>query len=67
MIKVYDLETITSVLDFDYWPDKGGQMMLDRIEREWITAGADPEPRRTDLLVRAKSEMTSPGATVTTS
>jgi hypothetical protein len=27
---------------FDYWPDKGGEMMLDRIEREWITAGADP-------------------------
>jgi hypothetical protein len=28
--------------DFDYWPDKGCQAMLDRIEREWITAGADP-------------------------
>jgi hypothetical protein len=27
---------------FDYWPDEGCQMMLDRIEREWITAGADP-------------------------
>ena len=28
--------------DFDYWPDEGCQAMLDRIEREWIKAGADP-------------------------
>ena len=28
--------------DFDYWPDEGRQAALDRIEREWIEAGADP-------------------------
>jgi hypothetical protein len=28
--------------DFDYWPDKGCQAVLDRIEREWIEAGEDP-------------------------
>jgi len=28
--------------DFDYWPDEGCQAALDRIEREWINAGADP-------------------------
>ena len=28
--------------DFAYWPDKGCQAALDRIEREWIAAGADP-------------------------
>jgi len=28
--------------DFDYWPDEGCQAALDRIEREWIKAGADP-------------------------
>ena len=28
--------------DFDYWPDEGCQAALDRIEREWIRAGADP-------------------------
>ncbi len=28
--------------DFNYWPDEGCQAMLDRIEREWIAAGADP-------------------------
>ena len=27
---------------FDYWPDEGCQAVLDRIEREWIAAGADP-------------------------
>jgi hypothetical protein len=27
---------------FNYWPDEGCQAMLDRIEREWIAAGADP-------------------------
>ncbi len=27
---------------FDYWPDEGCQAALDRIEREWIKAGADP-------------------------
>ena len=27
---------------FDYWRDEGCQAMLDRIEREWIAAGADP-------------------------
>jgi hypothetical protein len=27
---------------FDYWPDEGCQAMLDRIEQEWIAAGADP-------------------------
>lgn len=27
---------------FDYWPDEGCQAVLDRIEREWIKAGADP-------------------------
>src|SRR6266481_4485170 len=26
----------------DYWPDEGCQADLDRIEREWIKAGADP-------------------------
>ncbi|HEY1300389.1 MAG TPA: hypothetical protein VGF07_07820 [Stellaceae bacterium] len=25
-----------------YWPDEGCQAMLDRIEREWIAAGEDP-------------------------
>jgi hypothetical protein len=28
--------------DFDFWPDDGRQAVLDRIEREWIKAGADP-------------------------
>jgi hypothetical protein len=28
--------------DFDYWPDEGCQAALDRIEREWIEAGEDP-------------------------
>jgi hypothetical protein len=28
--------------DFNYWPDEGCQAALDRIEREWIKAGADP-------------------------
>jgi hypothetical protein len=28
--------------DFDYWPDEGLQPALDRIEREWVTANADP-------------------------
>jgi hypothetical protein len=27
---------------FDYWPDEGCQAAFDRIEREWIKAGADP-------------------------
>lgn len=27
---------------FDYWPDEGWSAMLDRIEREWIKAGVDP-------------------------
>ena len=27
---------------FDYWPDEGSQAVLDRIEREWIAAGEDP-------------------------
>ena len=27
---------------FQYWPDKGCQAVLDRIAREWIKAGADP-------------------------
>jgi hypothetical protein len=26
----------------DFWPDQGCEAMLDRIRREWITAGADP-------------------------
>jgi hypothetical protein len=26
----------------DFWPDYGCQTMLDRIEREWIAAGSDP-------------------------
>ena len=29
--------------DFDYWPDEGCQAMLDRIEREWIKVGEDPD------------------------
>ena len=28
--------------DLNYWPDEGCQAALDRIEREWIEAGADP-------------------------
>jgi hypothetical protein len=28
--------------DFTYWPDIGCRAVLDRIEREWIAAGADP-------------------------
>jgi hypothetical protein len=28
--------------DFDYWPDEGLQPALDRIEREWVKANADP-------------------------
>jgi hypothetical protein len=28
--------------DFDYWPDEGCRAALERIEREWIRAGADP-------------------------
>ena len=27
---------------FDYWPDAGCEAALDRIEREWIAAGVDP-------------------------
>ncbi len=27
---------------FDYWPDEGCQAALDRIEREWIKTGVDP-------------------------
>lgn len=27
---------------FDFWPDEGLEAMLDRIEREWIRNGADP-------------------------
>jgi hypothetical protein len=27
---------------FDYWPEEGYQVVLDRIEREWIKANADP-------------------------
>ena len=27
-----------------FWPDAGRQAMLDRIEREWVNAGADPNP-----------------------
>lgn len=27
---------------FDYWPEQGRQAALDRIESEWIAAGADP-------------------------
>jgi hypothetical protein len=30
--------------DFDYWPDEGCQAVLDRIEREWIALGHDPDP-----------------------
>jgi hypothetical protein len=33
----YDLGT-----KLDYWPDEGCQAMLERIEREWIAAGRDP-------------------------
>jgi hypothetical protein len=32
--------------DFAYWPDKGSQAVLDRIEREWVEAGHDPDPVR---------------------
>ncbi len=28
--------------DFDYWPDEGCEAVLERIEREWIEAGEDP-------------------------
>jgi hypothetical protein len=28
--------------DFDYWPDEGLQPALDRIERGWVKANADP-------------------------
>jgi hypothetical protein len=28
--------------EFDCWPDEGYQAALDRIEREWIKAGIDP-------------------------
>jgi hypothetical protein len=28
--------------DFAYWPEEGLQAALDRIEREWIAADADP-------------------------
>jgi hypothetical protein len=28
--------------EFDYWPDEGCQAALERIEQEWIKAGADP-------------------------
>jgi hypothetical protein len=28
--------------ELDYWPDEGCQAMLERIEREWIAAGRDP-------------------------
>jgi hypothetical protein len=28
--------------ELDYWPDEGCRAMLERIEREWIAAGADP-------------------------
>ena len=27
---------------FDYWPGEGCQAALDRIEREWVEAGIDP-------------------------
>jgi hypothetical protein len=27
---------------FDYWSDEGCQAVMDRIEREWLAAGADP-------------------------
>jgi hypothetical protein len=27
---------------FDYWSDEGWQAVMDRIEREWLAAGADP-------------------------
>jgi hypothetical protein len=30
--------------NFDYWPDEGCQAVVDRIEREWIKANADPNP-----------------------
>lgn len=30
--------------DFDYWPDMGCQAALDRIEREWVALGHDPNP-----------------------
>ncbi len=33
----YDLGT-----RFNYWPDEGCQAALDRIEREWIKTGSDP-------------------------
>jgi hypothetical protein len=26
----------------DFWPDQGCEAMLDRIRREWIAAGTDP-------------------------
>ena len=26
----------------DFWPDNGCQAMLERIEREWVAAGTDP-------------------------
>lgn len=28
--------------EFSYWPDEGCQAALERIEREWIEAGDDP-------------------------
>ena len=28
--------------DFESWPEEGLRAMLDRIEREWIASGADP-------------------------
>lgn len=28
--------------DFNYWTEEGCQVVLDRIEREWIKAGEDP-------------------------
>ena len=33
----YDLGTT-----LDYWPDRGCQAALNRIEREWLAAGQDP-------------------------
>ena len=30
------------VPEIDYWPDEGCQAMIERIEREWIAAGEDP-------------------------
>ena len=29
-------------ITLDYWPDRGCQAALNRIEREWLAAGQDP-------------------------